>query len=365
MRKRRREREELEAGMMTAPPESRRITPMDIQQMEFRNSLRGYNEREVDEFLDAVTEELARSQSENIRLRAEMENLQRETKAAQAEAEATLRRAREEASRMLDDAEAQARSVAPDIGEAAGMEEEGAPSVGSFLKKSSMVQAIRPFLGREREFLQSMARLIQEHADSVRDEVRQIRETPPGQPEDGEASLEGGAGSEPGALPGSDSTPEGPRLVPPPTDIQGSGKSKRRRAEPGAGPAPVPDKADRRNSGGGDGRRAKGRQASVPAPGRTDAEDAMWPGTRPENDPVDVFRPRRRVARPPVGRLEDDAAPEQRFEERRSGTDLPVTQPFEPFRFDERSLSADQPLQRREGEDEDERSLRELFWGEE
>ncbi len=53
MRRRRRERAELETGMTAGPVETRRITPMDIQQMEFRNAFRGYNEREVDEFLDA------------------------------------------------------------------------------------------------------------------------------------------------------------------------------------------------------------------------------------------------------------------------------------------------------------------------
>jgi hypothetical protein len=47
MRRRRRERAELEAGMMAGPVDPRRITPMDIQQKEFRTAFRGYNEREV------------------------------------------------------------------------------------------------------------------------------------------------------------------------------------------------------------------------------------------------------------------------------------------------------------------------------
>ena len=36
-----------------------RITPVDIQQAEFRLAFRGYNERDVDTFLDRVTEDLS------------------------------------------------------------------------------------------------------------------------------------------------------------------------------------------------------------------------------------------------------------------------------------------------------------------
>ena len=34
----------------------RKVTPVDIQQKEFRLAFRGYSEREVDQFLDDVTE---------------------------------------------------------------------------------------------------------------------------------------------------------------------------------------------------------------------------------------------------------------------------------------------------------------------
>ena len=47
-----------------------RLTPADIQEKVFRSQpgLHGYNEREVDEFLDRITEELARVHAENQRL---------------------------------------------------------------------------------------------------------------------------------------------------------------------------------------------------------------------------------------------------------------------------------------------------------
>ncbi|HEX2088708.1 MAG TPA: DivIVA domain-containing protein [Actinomycetota bacterium] len=367
MRKRRRERAELESGMMAAPAEPRRITPMDIQQKEFRLSFRGYNEREVDEFLDALTEELARLQSENVRLRAELENREQEARAAQAEAEATLRRAREEAARMLQEAEAQAQSVR-EVTEGSPAMAEGAPSVGSFLKKNSMVQAIRPFLGREREFLQSMARLIQEHADSVREEVRQIREEPSPLQEDTVAPVD----PDRTALPGETA----PRIAGSQPNTTGEREISRRSGKRPAEREPVrPERIasrerakapDRRGgSDAEDGRRAKDQGPASPPAASTAPErrsgGPLWGDAPSEGAPADLFKPKRRVARPPVSRLEEDQ-PGRSFEEGLPQRDLPATQPFEPFRFDERS--GDQPLERGDG-DEDERSLRELFWGEE
>ena len=390
MWKRRREREELEAGMMAAPLEPRRITPMDIQQKEFRLSLRGYNEREVDEFLDALTEELARLQSENVQLRSELETQQRETRAAQAEAEATLRRAREEAARMLEEAELQARAVQPEMVEGSATMTEGAPTVGSFLKKNSMVQAIRPFLGREREFLQSMARLIQEHADSVREEVRQIREVPPGAVPGDEtaAQLESVTDADRTALPsetapeavGNESTGPNPVVAPPEPELPRRSRKRSSESEPeGSVPATAtgeetPSRSDRAHSRDAeDGRRAKDRQAPVPAPtpgpstGAAASGESTTPGAT-EGSPTDLFKPKRRVARPPVRRLEEDEARSgsRSIDEPASRHDLTATQPFQPLRFDERSISGrNQPLDTHEGGDEDERSLRELFWGEE
>src|SRR2546430_2870408 len=51
-----------------------RLTPADIQEKVFRSQpgLHGYNELEVDEFLDRITEELARVHAENQRLREQL-----------------------------------------------------------------------------------------------------------------------------------------------------------------------------------------------------------------------------------------------------------------------------------------------------
>ena len=51
------------------------IKPIDVRRKEFKNSLRGYNADQVDDFLDTVADEYERSYSENLRLREEISNL--------------------------------------------------------------------------------------------------------------------------------------------------------------------------------------------------------------------------------------------------------------------------------------------------
>ncbi|OPJ56884.1 DivIVA domain-containing protein [Alkalithermobacter paradoxus] len=45
------------------------ITPLDIENKEFKKSLRGYKEEEVDEFLDEVKEDFEKLYKENIELK--------------------------------------------------------------------------------------------------------------------------------------------------------------------------------------------------------------------------------------------------------------------------------------------------------
>src|SRR5437867_11806685 len=101
-----------------ATGESSRITPVEIQQKEFGLAFRGYNERDVDQFLDEVTEEVARLYAENKRLREEVEfaRTSRLSLGGAEEAEAILHRAREESARLLADARARASAADPGAG---------------------------------------------------------------------------------------------------------------------------------------------------------------------------------------------------------------------------------------------------------
>jgi len=158
-------RKEQGSGSPPVSAERRKITPVDIQQKEFRLAVRGYNERDVDQFLDELTEEFALLHAENKRLREEFElkGTVRLDAAGAADAEAVLRRAREEASRILSKAEAQAEMLRASAAHAGGAPA-GTPS------------ASPRFFGQEREFLQSLAALIQGHAQTVKEEIRRSRE---------------------------------------------------------------------------------------------------------------------------------------------------------------------------------------------
>jgi DivIVA domain-containing protein len=135
-----------------------RITPEDVQQVEFRLAFRGYNERDVDAFLDRITEDLsayiadgqgpgrvstggagaAGAQAEQILARA------------RAEADEILRRAREDAANI------RARAAS------------GAPS-------GDTRAAMAPFLNSEREFLQNLGSLVQTHAEEIKQMVVALR----------------------------------------------------------------------------------------------------------------------------------------------------------------------------------------------
>jgi DivIVA domain-containing protein len=142
-----------------------RVTPLDVQQVEFRLAFRGYNERDVDAFLDRVTEDLSWYLEENQRLGvvpataiASVPASGDDAAAASTEAEQILARAREEAAEIVRRAERDAAAV-----RAAG----AAPGDAR--------AAVAPFLNREREFLQSLGSLVQGHAQEVKAMVLALR----------------------------------------------------------------------------------------------------------------------------------------------------------------------------------------------
>lgn len=102
-----------------------KLTPLDIHHKEFRHSLRGYSEEEVDGFLDEVADEFERLFKENIDLSEKLEvareqvrtfDAQKETLhntmlAAQRSAEDIIGKAREESLTTMRDAELKAKEV--------------------------------------------------------------------------------------------------------------------------------------------------------------------------------------------------------------------------------------------------------------
>lgn len=102
-----------------------KLTPLDIHHKEFGRALRGYNEAEVDAFLDQVADELERLFKENIDLSEKMEALEEKVRSyqdmertlhntllsAQKSADEMMQKTQREAEAVLKDAEVKAKEV--------------------------------------------------------------------------------------------------------------------------------------------------------------------------------------------------------------------------------------------------------------
>ena len=152
----------------TASSASSILGPLDVQQKEFRVSrFGGYKMRDVDEFLDRITDSMSALTVENERLRKgappsivgtpDLADVSRQ-------ADEIIERARAEAARIV--AEAKATGAQP-----AG----GQPGAAASPQERAAVTA---FLTREREFLQSLAGLVQEHAEQVRGMAKTAKRAP-------------------------------------------------------------------------------------------------------------------------------------------------------------------------------------------
>lgn len=102
-----------------------KLTPLDIHHKEFRHSLRGYAEEEVDAFLDEVADEFERLFKENIDLSEKLDTANATVRqfqdqeqtirntmvAAQRSAEDIVAKSRQEAATLLRDAEVKAKEI--------------------------------------------------------------------------------------------------------------------------------------------------------------------------------------------------------------------------------------------------------------
>jgi DivIVA domain-containing protein len=166
----------------------RRITPIDVQQQVFRRAmLRGYHEQEVDDFLDEVTEEITALLEEH-RLLVEQLHTGITQQVVGSEDIA-------EAKRMADDIVRRAQEEAAGILRKARTEAAASPGGG--------ISSLQPFLAQERLFLQDLSKLIQGHADTVRDMARARRRPlpPAATPEAAPPAPPAEAGATAGATP--------------------------------------------------------------------------------------------------------------------------------------------------------------------
>ena len=126
-----------ESGSEWSAPAGGRVSPLDVQQKEFHVTRVGvgYRMREVDEFLDQVTDTLSALIAENEQLRA--------SSGSPSATRAPDARPRETAANPADRA------------------------------------AVDAFLQREKGFLQDLGGLVQTHAEELRSMIRATRQAPP------------------------------------------------------------------------------------------------------------------------------------------------------------------------------------------
>jgi DivIVA domain-containing protein len=144
-----------------------RLTPSDVQQKEFGVTRvgGGYRMRDVDAFLDELTNSMTALVEENRRLKEQagsgamigapdLEEVSRQ-------ADEIIRRAREEAAQIVRDATS-ATVAAGAVAADAATSDAGRAAISAILLL-------------EREFLQSLAGLVQGHAESVKGMAREAR----------------------------------------------------------------------------------------------------------------------------------------------------------------------------------------------
>lgn len=145
-------------GTDDAPATGARITPEEVQQVEFRLAFRGYNERDVDAFLDRITEGLSSYLEELERFRLVGGQPLQAVAGSTGDAAAVEARARAEADEIVRRAHEQASGIRAGAG------------------SGDARGAVAPFLNQEREFLQGLGGLVQAHAEEIKQMVLAIRE---------------------------------------------------------------------------------------------------------------------------------------------------------------------------------------------
>src|ERR687893_1716624 len=97
------------------------IRPIDVRHKEFKNSFRGYDANQVDDFLDAVADEFERAYSDNSRMREEISGL-RERLQQFEELEGSIRAALVHAEQAAEDLRRSSAREAEDLRQSASRE---------------------------------------------------------------------------------------------------------------------------------------------------------------------------------------------------------------------------------------------------
>jgi len=160
-----------------------RLTPIDIQQQQFRRELRGLDRREVQSFLDLVSQQLGELTRDNSELRAELRRSQRECEEHR-DREATLKEAMLTAQRAIEEIREQARKEAELVVSEAEVRAEkiihnAHTRTTKILEEVAELKRQRARALEElRGILNTHARLLDLHEEATREETREGTVTP-------------------------------------------------------------------------------------------------------------------------------------------------------------------------------------------
>lgn len=166
------------------------LTPQEIQSKEFREAFRGYNQDDVDTFLDEIAEDHSRLAQENQRLRIQTAALQQEVARLREMKDAEVTQAFEEAKgvakgevasdakRALVAAQSAADSALADAKAKADQIVAEAERKSKELNQrmSARAHAVDPVLATTVEDLQAQIETLRQRENEIRDRIRQMLE---------------------------------------------------------------------------------------------------------------------------------------------------------------------------------------------
>ena len=139
------------------------LTPMEIHNKEFKRSFRGYNEDEIDEFLDQVVNDYEKLFRDNDKLKEEVARLQKEADSFQ-EREKSINDTLLLAQKTAQEVTENARQTAADMKENAAKECENMRNEASMEAKKQLEEAT----GRVRAIVAEYDRLVRDKNQFLR-----------------------------------------------------------------------------------------------------------------------------------------------------------------------------------------------------
>ncbi len=153
-----------------------RITPLDIQQKQFPSKFRGFDEEEVDSFLELVREEMEELLRENATMREESKRLEKQVKEYK-NIETTLRDTLIATQQMVDEYKVNAKKEAELIKKEAELKAEEILKAAQG-KVVNIHEDIADLKGIRRHFKEELKRLIESHLGMMEFDKEREDDTP-------------------------------------------------------------------------------------------------------------------------------------------------------------------------------------------